>query len=333
MPAQPSSPPGPSQPVPAGIAHLELKAFLILLLVVALAGGFGLYVMYARGVFEETQRLVLLADDSEGVVVGADLTFSGFPIGRVSRIELAPDGRARLVIDVARQDAHWLRTSSVFTMERGMVGEVRIRAFSGVLADPPLPPDAQRPVLRGDASAEIPRLVATTRNLLDNLERMTGPNSSLNTALSNLGTASQRLSGPYGWLGAVLGSDEQAAKVIKVLDGTHALLVRASALLDESRGLIARADQRVLGVDGVVDEAQGVLAQTGLVLQEARSSLGAVDAVLAEAQTVAVNARLASTDLDVLRADVEASLQKLGYLVDEIHRKWPLARDTGIRLP
>ena len=325
--------PGAEQSVPAGIAHLELKAFLVLLLVVALAGGFGLYVMVARGVFEDTQRLVLLADDSEGVVVGADLTFAGFPIGRVSRIELAPDGLARLVIDVTRQDAHWLRTSSVFTMERGMVGEVRIRAFSGVLSDPPLPPDAQRPVLRGDTSAEIPRLVATTRALLDNLERMTGMNSSLNTALSNLGTASQRLTGPYGLLGGVLGSDEQASKVIDALDGTNSLLLRSGALLDESRSVLARADQRVLGAEGVVDQAQAALGQMNLVLMDARASLRAVDAVLAEAQAVAVNARLASTDLDVLRAELDASLRKLGYLVDEINRKWPLARDTGIRVP
>ena len=95
--------------------------------------------MYARGVFESTQQLVLISDDdAEGVIVGMDLTFAGFPIGRVRRIELAPDGKARMVIDVPRKDAHWLRTSSIFTMERGMVGETHIRAFSGILTDPAL---------------------------------------------------------------------------------------------------------------------------------------------------------------------------------------------------
>jgi len=45
---------------------------------VLLLAGSVLYVMYARGVFEPTQRLVLVADDSEGVAVGMDMTFSGF---------------------------------------------------------------------------------------------------------------------------------------------------------------------------------------------------------------------------------------------------------------
>jgi len=70
--------------------------------------------MYARGVFESTQQVVLIADDSEGVIVGMDLTFSGFPIGRVRRIELSDDGKARIVVDVARKDAKWIRTSSAY---------------------------------------------------------------------------------------------------------------------------------------------------------------------------------------------------------------------------
>src|SRR6266849_1920168 len=126
------------------IAHVEFKAVVLLVLMATLVCGFLLYVMYARGVFESTQRLVLVSDDSEGVIVGMDLTFSGFPIGRVQRIELAQDGKARILIDVPRKDAHWLRTSSVFAMERGMVGETRIRAFTGILTDPPLPENSVR---------------------------------------------------------------------------------------------------------------------------------------------------------------------------------------------
>lgn len=135
----PSVPPPPSAapPDPAGtpiaadaahveslrpVAYLELKAAMLLLFTLALIVGSGLYLLYARGAFEPTQTLVLTADDSEGVVVGMDMTFSGFPIGRVRRIELAETGNARIVVDVAQKDAHWLRESSVFTLVRGVVG-------------------------------------------------------------------------------------------------------------------------------------------------------------------------------------------------------------------
>lgn len=321
------TPPTPSpSDSPTAIAQVERKAILLLVVVCTLVLSFLLYVMYARGVFESTQQLVLLADDSEGVIVGMDLTFSGFPIGRVRRIELAEDGKARMVIDVPRKDARWLRTSSIFTMERGMVGETRIRAFSGILTDPPLPEGAERTVLRGDTNAEIPRIVASARALLENLDRMTGSESSLNTSLSNLQSVSERLTGRYGLLAGVLGSEDNAKKIIATLDQTNTLLTKA--------------DQRIFGAKGLMDSTQATLdgsqaavTQLTALLTDVRASLLKVDAVLAEAQAVGANARVATTDLGALRAEVESSLRKVGQLVNEVNRKWPFARDTEIKLP
>ncbi len=320
-------------PATPATAHLERKARLLLWLVAAVIAGFVLYVMNARGVFLQTQQLVLVSDDSEGVRVGMDLTFSGFPIGRVRRIELADDGRARMVIDVPLKDARWLRSSSIFTLERGMVGDTRIRAFSGILSDPPMPAGAERTLLRGDTAAEIPRLVASARALLENLDNMTNPSSSLNSSLTHLNTVTERLSGRYGVLGGVLGSDDNAKKII--------------ALLDRSNALLAQTDRRVFGAQGVIDSTQGALASAkttldssneaiqhlSAVLQDTRQTLAKVDAVLAEAQAIGANARVASTDLGALRAEVDASLRRANQLITEINRKWPFARDTEIKLP
>src|SRR5919198_1751748 len=136
-------------PVPK---NLQFRVGLLVGLAVVLGAGFVFYALYARGVFEDTQRLTLVADNAEGVAIGMDLTFSGFPIGRVQRMALAEDGRARIDIDVPRKEAHWLRTSSIFTLERGLVGAARLRAYSGNLQDPPLPDGAVRQVLRGDTT-------------------------------------------------------------------------------------------------------------------------------------------------------------------------------------
>lgn len=312
MERQPDSPPA----VPA---HVEFKAILLLVVMTSLIAAFLLYVMYARGVFENTQRLVLVSDDSEGVIVGMDVTFSGFPIGRVRRVELAEDGKARILIDVPEKDAKWLRTSSVFTMERGLVGDTRIRAYSGILSDPPLPPDAERSVLRGDTNAEIPRLVATARTLLENLESMTRDDSSINASLSDFRIAAGKLNGRYGLLGGALGSDEEARKVIAALDRVNALL--------------SKTDQRVFGKQGLMDDVQGTVVELNRVLADARTTLKNVDAVLAEAQAIGANARVATDDLGSLRAEVETSLRKVTSLVDEVNRKWPFARETELKLP
>lgn len=320
-------------PQPPLIPHVEFKAALLLALTFLLICGFLGYVMYARGVFERTQKLVLVADDSEGVKVGMDLTFSGFAIGRVQRIELADDGKARILIDVPRKDARWLRTSTVFTLERGLVGDTHIRAYTGVMDDPPLPDAATRPVLRGDVSAEIPRLMASTRELIENLERMTGADSSLNASLANVQSVSARMKGRYGALAGVLGSDDNARKVIDALDRSNALLASLGGVSNKLDRLLAKTDERVFGTAGVLDETQKTITQLNAALLDARASLKKADAVLAEAQAIGANTRAATTDLTELRAQVEASLRKVAYLVDEINRKWPFARDTQIKLP
>ena len=299
--------------------HVEIKAVILLVVMVALVAGFLAYVMYARGVFEPTQEMVLVSEDSEGVIPGMDMTFAGFAIGRVRQVDLAPDGNARITVDVPKKDARWLRISSVFTLERGLVGDTHIKAYSGQLTDPPMPPGATRTVLRGDTAAEIPRLVATARTLLENLEAITRDGSPLRGSLDNVKTVTGQLSGKYGLLGGALGGDEEAKKLMLTLDRVN--------------GLLAHADQRVFGKNGVMDETQAAVVQLHVVLDDASATLKKVDAVLVEAQAVGKNAKVATDDLGALRLEVDASLHKVTRLVDEINRKWPFAKKTELKLP
>jgi len=335
-PSEPSSEPVTSAP----IRHLEFKAALLLAFTAMLVCGYIGYVLYARGVFESTQRLILVTDNSDGVFVGMDLTFAGFAIGRVRRIELGPDGKAHINIAVPEKEARWLRTSSVFTMERALVGGTRIRAYSGQLEDPPLPDGAVRNVLRGDATDELPRLMASVKDLLDNLQRLTAADSNLGVSLGNLRTVTERMAGKGGALAGVLGSEENANKVVAALDRANRLLDSLSGVsgkLDQVASkadqALAKADQRVFGRDGVMDEAQKAVAQLNGALADARESLKKADAVLAEAQKISANAKGATDDLAGLRAEVDASLRKVGALIDEINRKWPFKRDTEMKLP
>jgi phospholipid/cholesterol/gamma-HCH transport system substrate-binding protein len=319
------APPSPTPP-PAGV---EFKALLLLGLLVLLVAGAVLYVLYARGTFEASQRLVLVADDAEGVTVGMDLTFSGFPIGRVRRIALAEDGSTRIAIDVPRKDARWLRSSSVFVLTRGLLGTTQIKAYSGILSDPPLEPDAERKVLVGDATAELPRLVSEARELVRNLAALTSADSALAETLANLRETSARLNGPRGAVGVLFGNEADARKLVAALDRSNALLAR----LD---GLAARADAQAFGPEGVVPEARATLVQLNAALADARETLKRVDAVLADTQAIAGNVRGATNDLDLLRGEVDASLRKVSRMIDEINRRWPFAGDAAkqeLKLP
>jgi len=310
-------------PVPR---NLQFRVGLLLGLTLVIAAGFVIFVLYTRGTFEAAQQLTLVADNAEGVSIGMDLTFSGFSVGRVTRIRLGDDGRARIRIRVPSDDARWLRTTTIFTLERGLVGGAKIRAITSNLQDPPLPAGAERPVLRGDTQEEIPHLVANLRGVLENLEEMTKAGGSLQASLANLRAVTEKMAGKTGALGAVLGSDDEARKVTAAIDRANTALKR----LDE---VLAKTDQRVFSAGGVMDSTQQALAQANSVLGDARESMKKVDAILADLQQTSANAKAASTDLGALRTEVDATVRRISGLIEEIDRKWPFERKTEIKLP
>ncbi|MEO9102323.1 MAG: MlaD family protein [Burkholderiaceae bacterium] len=306
--------------------RLEFRAAVLLCTAGLLLAASLVYLMIARGAFNATSMLVLTTDNSEGAEPGMDLTFSGFPIGRVRRIELAPDASVRIVVDVEQENMHWLRTSSVFTLERGIVGATRIRAFSGILTDPALPEGAQRELLRGDVQAEIPRLVVTLRELIDNLKDVTASDSALSVTFGNVRQLSDGFNKPGGVVGALLGDNASGEQLGSVLQRTNALLARADRLLEQ-------AGTQVFGKNGVTREAQATVSQLNRTLQSTQRSLARVDSVLKEAQGIAANTRGATDDLSLLRSEVESSLRNLDRLVNEVNQRLPFSTEPRVRLP
>ena len=308
------------------VAHLRAKAAALLALTLILILSAAAYLLYARGVFEPTQRLVLTADDSEGVVVGMDMTFSGFPIGRVRKIELAEDGSVRILVDVTEKDAHWLRQSSVFTLVKGLVGGTTIKAYTGMLGDAPLPPDSVRPVLSGDATAELPQIISSAKEVLANVAALTATDSALGGSLAEVRKLAERMQGQGGVLGAVLGSDEEAKKVGQMLE-------RANSLLGRMDRMVARADSQVFDANGVMPQVKAAMEQLNGLLADTRKSMAKVDAVLADMQVVGSNAREASADLGALRAEVESNLIRLESVLNDLQRKWPFSHKPELKLP
>ena len=312
---------------------LGIKVGVLLGVSLVVAVSFVAYIMVARGVFDEFHRLTLVAENVDGVSAGMDLTFSGFPIGRVRRLSLGNDGKARIHLRIPLQDAKWLKQTTVFTLEVPLVGGAKLRAHTSNLNDPPLPDRAERPVLRGDTNQEIPLMVATIRQALQNVEDMTSRESSLQRSIDNARLVTERMAGKYGVMGGVLGSEDNARKLIGALDRANALLESLGGVSKRLDGVVAKADQRVLGPNGLADETQKAVGQANAILGDIRESLKKVDGILADAQAISGSAKAATTDLVALRAEVEASLRKVTSLIDEINRKWPFERDTRVKLP
>lgn len=307
--------------------RLEIKAVVLLAVFGLMLGAAVVYIMYARGAFEPTQQVVLMTDDAEGVTIGMDMTFAGFPIGRVAKTELATDGQVRILVDVPKKDAKWLRKSSVVTLEKGIVGGAKLKAFTGILDDPPLTDGAQLLVLRGDISAEIPKVISQVQAVLENAASLTASDGSLGRALADLQAVSGRLSGRQGMLAGLMGNENDARKLVQTINSANELLARLNTMS-------GKADQQVFGKDGVIPGVQQTVRELNGLLTQTRTSLQKVDKVLADATVISGNVKDASGDLGALRNEVDASLRKIDRLISDLNRKWPFApKQQEVKLP
>jgi phospholipid/cholesterol/gamma-HCH transport system substrate-binding protein len=328
---------------PAGsplIKNLEIKVGALLLATVLLVAGFVLYAMYARGAFHQTQNLTLIAPEADGVSIGMPMTFSGFPIGTVKRMELSEDGNVRLEIAIPSKDARWLRENSIFTLEKGFIGGAKIKAHTANLKDQPLADGASRTLLTGDAAEEIPVLMEKLKAILNNIADMTGKESRLNQTLANVQSVTHRMTGEYGVLESVLGGPEKAQQVVAALEKTNALLSSLNGVSLKVDAVLAKTDSRFFGAQGIMDQAQESVAKLNAILSDARDSLKKADALLANAQAASAdlpiitgNVREATADMTNLRTEIDDSVRKVNHLINEINKKWPFARDVEIKTP
>ncbi|MGA1527453.1 MAG: MlaD family protein [Burkholderiaceae bacterium] len=316
--------------------------FLIGLTALLLGGAF-VFILQARGAFASSQRLTLITDDSEGATVGMSLTFAGFQLGRVTRIRLGEDGNAHIEVDIPQSEAHWLKVSSVFTLERNLLGGTKLKAYSGILEDPLLPDGAVRPLLRGDATADIPKVAGTARELLENLQTLTGSNSPLVRSLEAIEVASQRLASDRGALAVLMGNTQGADQLQEAIGDLQQLIAATNekvlGLRPSSTNNSTTASASIVGPadapTSTLESVNKTLQATEATLRKAQESLTKLDAVLDDTKAITRNVRAASQDLELLRYEVEASLRTADELMRDVQRVWPLSQDPekGLALP
>lgn len=315
------------------IKNLDFKVGLLLALTLLLAVAFLVYTLYTRGAFERTQKLTLVTENAEGVEVGMPMSYAGFPIGQVKRLTLADNGQVRIELSVPAKDAKWLRESSVFTLEKSILGSAKIRAYSNMLTDAALKDNAERPLYTGDAAADIPVILAKVKDIMANINGMTATDSSLNQSLANVKTVTERMSGENGIAGSLLGSEENVRKLTRTLDSANTMLTSlngASLKLDK---IFAKTDRSLFNDGGVMPETQKAVTQINVLLADVRESLKKADAILANGEAISADVKGATEDIGVLRAEVDDSLTKVNHLINEINRKWPFKRDVEVKLP
>jgi phospholipid/cholesterol/gamma-HCH transport system substrate-binding protein len=314
--------------------HLHFKVGLFVIAVLALALGFLFYVLNARGFFEQQQHLNLAAGSAEGITPGVPITFSGMPIGQVTGVTLNDGGGIVIQAEVTADGARWLRTDSSFTLDKPIVGGAKIKVSSASLDSPQLPDNSTVLLLTSDPGQEIPVLIERVKTILANVDHITRQDGELASTLANTKTITTRMTGKYGVLEGVLGSEENARPVANSLKNLENLTARLNQVSNKVDNMLIKTDRWLFAADGVSEQSKQSLAQVHAMLVDAQGSLRRVDALLKNAVDISANVKDGTQDLGKLRAEVDESVSKANDLLNDINRMWPFGSgDKQIKLP
>lgn len=312
--------------------HLKVGLFVITVLVLALA--FLVYVLHARGFFEQRMHLQLAAASADGITPGMPLTFSGMSIGQVTSVSLNDAGGIVIKAEVSQSGAKWLRTDSTFNLDKPLVGGAKIKVNSPDLSSPQLPDDSTVLLQITDPTQEIPALIERVKNILANVEHITRQDGDLNNTLANANTITTRMSGKYGLLEGVLGSEENARPVVASLKNLEGLTARLNDVSAKVDAMLAKTDRWLFAEDGVSEQSKQALAQVRAMLVDAQGSLKRVDELLKNATDISANVKDGTQDIAKLRADIDDSVRKANDLLNDINRMWPFGSDAAdMKLP
>lgn len=284
-----------------------------------LTGVFLVYLLHARGFFEDTFHLQLAASSADGVVPGVPVVFSGIEIGRVTSLGLNDSGGIIIHTVFFERNAKWLKENSTFTLDKPIVGGAKIRVDSPDLDAPALPDNATMLLLTSDISKELPALVERVKAILDNVEHLTRKDGEINATLANAKTITERMTGEYGVLEGLLGSPEKARALTDSLDNVRVLTQKLDSMIGKT--------------DKWLFESEGVAEKVQLMLNDAQTSLQKVDALMGNAVDISADVKEGTQDIVKLREEIDDAVRKANALVNEINKIWPFKRDPEVKLP
>ncbi|MDW4549268.1 MlaD family protein [Defluviimonas sp. D31] len=291
---------------------METRANYVLIGAFALAGFFGLLVFFLWFARVELDRQFAYYDIDFPTVSGlsnaSEVRFSGFPVGQVVEVALAPDGsgQIRVRIEVAAETP--VRTGSIATIEsQGVTGVSYVGLSAG---------DPREPLLQEGTAEDVPR-IAAGRSVLQSLSQ-----DAPEIVEEVLAVARQlrEILGPdnQGRITAILTNLEGSSENLgQVLEDFSAVTGTVAAASEQIASFADRLDPMAAAATTALETADGTLKRVGDLAVRAEETLAVAERALESGRRAlnTTNAFIAG-DLPRLIGDLNETTARLREQVD-----------------
>ena len=239
--------------------------FFVFLTAVLLIVGLG-YVISQKGIFEKKNHFNLVAKSGADLIEGMPVLYSGFEIGMVTKLQLTKEGRVEVQIEIPNQQLRWIRESSIFNLNKPLIGSAAIVVKSPNLEDAQLSVQVERELVTIDG---INELIGKVQPVLDDLQGI----------LSNV----NKLTDAKADLAKILKHVERITYKVSQTEAVNKL----DLIMDNINTMIAKADRGILGddnsslskVNAMLDDIAMKLKKLDTTVDAVNQSSGKIDGI------------------------------------------------------
>lgn len=305
----------------------NLKVGLFLTIMALLAIVFLSYMAHKKGIFEPTSTFTLSSKTGEDLAEGMPIHFAGFRIGRIDELELNDQGMVIIKVKVPRRHVKWIRTNSIFSLYKPLIGSPRLIVSTENMASPVLPEDKVLELVVvndiNEAIKQLTPIIEEVGQIVSHIETITGnladPKGSVNMILRNAEQVTANFTEKKSIAEMALGDPESVKSLHESVKKIRDILVK----LDDMAG---KTDVELYGKDGVLPLVRSILADVLVKLQKLNKALDNINKVTSDAAA-------STKDLHLLRNDIDATIQSIGRTVEDLDRIVPLKKEREIKLP
>jgi phospholipid/cholesterol/gamma-HCH transport system substrate-binding protein len=293
--------------------NLEFKVGLFVIATIVLIVSAAGYIAFKKDVFSRVYTFTFSAKSGEGFSEGMPLVFSGFQIGKVYNLELNEKGLVLIRIKVPERHIKWMRSDSIFILDRPLIGTPKIVVYTNDLASPVLAVTDQPEVFPVDSIDEAIHKVQPLLNKVD-------------TILENSVMITSRLSHQESLLEMLVGDKTTVGSVNTALQQLDEVSQRADLLLARFDALAVNTNEGLFGHDGLLPLVRTILLD---VIEKLRR----LNAIVDDLPRITSGVADSLSNVDVLKTEIEASIDSTNRLLNDIERLVPAQKEKEIILP
>jgi phospholipid/cholesterol/gamma-HCH transport system substrate-binding protein len=296
---------------------IEFKVGLFVVITSILIIACVTYLAYSKGFFTREYIYTLSSKTGEDLTEGMPVLFSGYKIGRVETLGLNDQGILLIKIRIPAQHVKWIRSNSTFSLYKPLIGSSRLIVTTENLNSPELPPKT------------IPEIVVVY-DINETIKKVQPILEKVDKVVTNIEHITANLADPEGNINKILSHSEKLTgnlakkdTLLEMAVGSKESVQSVNESLIKIKEILLRTEEQVYGNDGVLPLVRNIL-------KDIIAKLEKIDVAVDNVIKISADTADSTKDLKLLRSEIDATVNSIGKLINEIDKKIPFKKEPEV---